>query len=162
MSFSPLPSFRRRLSARSASKPSCQKRLAMPVPFFPRMSLMESPDPAMIPSLPPGHQLISCPSSEESRHSDLFLSLAAAMANAHQSGQRVLAWCLAACTALGAEQVSKGLPMADILALRRFALGSPESQCGRNAVRRQQCDLRLDADDRVGIQCEPVSLSNGG
>jgi hypothetical protein len=83
---------RRRRSARSASKPSCQTRLAMQVPFFPRMSLMESPDPAMIPSLPPGHQLISCPSSEESRHSDLFLSLAAAMANAHQSGQRVLAW----------------------------------------------------------------------
>jgi hypothetical protein len=60
-----------------------------------------------------------------------------------------------------AEQVSKGLPMADVLALRRFALGSPESQCGRNAVRRQQCDLRLDADHRVGIQGEPIPLPNG-
>src|SRR5262245_66446379 len=65
---------RRRSWAKLASKPSCQRQLAMLVPFFPGTSLTGSLDLPMTRSLPPGHQPTSCRSSEESRLSNCFLS----------------------------------------------------------------------------------------
>ena len=69
----------------------------------------------------------------------------------------------------GYRGAENGTPMLEVSAYATFcikadivelggAAGSSEPQCGRNAVRRQQCDLRLDADHCIGIQGEPILL----